>query len=232
MKIAAKLVFLLSCCIFPMNANAQSSIPEGVALILPVPENYLKSEFSLRYCLYIQQSGTDKERSFYGFRTFEPGYFHTGITLVGEMLPDLQGLKLIHLTLSAGENFINDKGNMILFTATHEYPPPLIFQHFLIGLDAKGKIHYLSGHIFLDPLNDWLIDPSDWMAIAKTRLYYLQPDEITQLKASEGHVRFETKSNVLKRRVVIDFQDADRFCIHPKGAPSEPIAVVGDWTRE
>ena len=209
--------------------RAQSAFPNGVGLNLPVSEDYIKTEFSFRYNLHAQQDGTPYERRFYTFRTIDQGYFFEDITLVGEWIPELHGLKLIHLTLIPGQELRNSQGNGILITSSHVVPPPKTKQHFLIGLDAKGKLHYLSGNIFLDPLAECLVNPADLAEVAKIRLYYLLPDELKPIKASEGHMRFETKSNLLNRMIVIDLVDDMHFSIFPKVDPDNRLAVVGGW---
>ncbi|MEY3442360.1 MAG: hypothetical protein RLZZ519_641 [Bacteroidota bacterium] len=212
-----------------VNTSAQSPFPNGVGLNLPVSEDYLKTEFSFRYNLHAQQDGTPYERKFYTFRTIEPGFYFEDISLDGELIPELQGLKLIHLTLIPGRELRNSQGNSTLITSSHAVPPPRTPQHFLIGLDAKNKFHYLSGNIFLDPLSECLVNPADLAEVAKIRLYYLFPDELKPVKAPEGHVRFETKSNLLNRRIVIDLIDDLHFSIFPKGDPDNRLAVVGGW---
>jgi hypothetical protein len=229
MKTAVTAILFLLCCLFSWPASAQSAFPNGVGLKLPVSENFIKAEFSFRYNLHSLQPGTPFERSYYSFSDFPQGYFFEFITLTGEWMPEIQGLQLVHLELIPGRTLQNAQSLMRSTTRNHVAAPPTKPQHFLIGIDAKNKLHYLSGNIFLDPLSECMVNPADLAEVAKIRLYYLLPDELKPIKASEGHMRFETKSNLLNRRIVIDLVDDMHFSIFPKVDPDNRLAVVGGW---
>lgn len=207
-------------------------MPSLLGIALPVSETYIKSEFTLRYNIHAlkEEEASGAMYSKATWRNLEPGAYFSDMQLQLSHLPAINGLTLVEVSVFGTESLEEPDGTNSLMSRTH-IPFDQNEERFLVGIDPGGKIHYLSGDIFLDPMDGFLSNPGNLMDIVKVRLAFLSPGEINPLKAKKGHSRFWTYSAFLKANVMIDLIDQNSFMIAYKSEPEIPVYTYGDWKK-
>lgn len=225
------LLLLLPCLALGQAPPTKSAIPSLAGINLPVSETYIKVQFTERNNLRMVTADQTKFEHKATWNRIEPGCYYSNLELQEERYPEISGLKVVRLRLRGTEQLNCEDGKGAILTRSH-----IAFSDseevFLVGVDPGGKLHYLSGGIFLDPLDGWVPDVTDMATVAKIRLAYLSPRELKPIKSKPGHWRYDARSDQLKRNIVIDLQDQSRFMIAFKAKPTVPIYTSGDWKME
>lgn len=184
-------------------------------------ETTIKKRFS---SLYIQtkifQEGI-LERSACSHDEFPEGAYFKGIFIRPISEIELESVKLLELKKAGNSLIVN--GLEEIRMCSHVQSAPARQDFFLVGITSNEDILFLSGKILLNSLRS--LNANDPLLIAKIRLYFLLPEDISLKKETSEEWVFQAFSKIEKQKVFIGIMkvDPDVFKIWLKGNKRNPI---------